>query len=66
MRLDDRLRSCLARGGKYATLLPGLCGLAMAVLSLHVASGKGFDCVSFDCYICEVTAPTFVGQVGGS
>lgn len=42
MRLDDRLRSCLARGGCGINLLPGLCGLAMVVLSLHVASGKGF------------------------
>lgn len=25
---------------------------------------RALDSVSFDCYICEVTAPTFVGQVG--
>ena len=54
---------CLARGRGSINLLQGLSRLAVLVLSLHVASGKGFVLREL-CLVCEVTAPTFVGQVG--
>lgn len=40
----------------------GLSGKVLFVLSLRVACSKG---LYSGCLICEVTAPTLVGQVGG-
>lgn len=52
----------LACGKDGMNLLWGLSEKVLIVLSLRLASGKG-SCSG--CLICEVTALTLVGQVGG-
>lgn len=51
---------CLACGRCGVNLLQGLSGLVLVVPHC-----RALYSVSFNCLICKVTAPTFVGQVGG-
>lgn len=62
MRMLTHSDPCLACGKYGMNLLWGLTEKVLIVLSLRLASGKG-SCSG--CLICEVTALTLMGQVGG-